>query len=58
MRPHEGGSHVTPEMVLWFSKALGRSPEICLSMQDAYDLWVAKKHVNLKRVGQLPLAAS
>jgi len=54
----KGVSRVTPEMALRLSKALGRSPESWLAMQDAHDLWVARRHVNLKRVGQLRLAAA
>jgi addiction module HigA family antidote len=54
----KGGSRVTPEMALRLSKAIGRSPESWLAMQDAYDLWVARQHVNLQRVGKLKLAAA
>ena len=43
-------SAVTPEMALRLSKALGRSPESWLSMQDNYDLWEAKHNVNLAKV--------
>lgn len=50
-----GSTRVTPEMALRLSKALGRSPESWLSMQDMHDLWVARKHVNLARVGKLDL---
>jgi addiction module HigA family antidote len=52
-----GTSRVTPEMALRLSKAIGRSPESWLAMQDAHDLWVARKIVNLQRVGKLKLAA-
>lgn len=52
-----GSSRVTPEMALRLSKAIGRSPESWLAMQDAHDLWVARKMVNLQRVGKLKLAA-
>jgi addiction module HigA family antidote len=52
-----GTSRVTPEMALRLSKAIGRSPESWLSMQDAHDLWAARKIVNLQRVGKLKLAA-
>jgi antitoxin HigA-1 len=48
----------TPEMALRLAKAIGRSPESWLAMQDAHDLWVARKHVNLQRVGKLKLAAA
>lgn len=45
-----GTSRVSPEMALKLSKALGRSPESWLHMQDAHDLWVARQHVDLDRV--------
>ena len=51
-------SRVTPEMALRLSKAVGRSPESWLAMQDAYDLWVARQQVDLQRVGKLKLAAA
>jgi len=54
----KGSSRVTPEMALRLSKAIGRSPESWLLMQDAYDLWVARKNVDLKRVSKLKLAAA
>lgn len=53
----KGSSRVTPEMALRLSKAIGRSPESWLAMQDAHDLWVARQHVNLRKVGQLKLGA-
>ena len=49
---------VSPEMALRLSKALGRSPESWLSMQDAYDLWQAKKHVKLSKVHKIELNAA
>lgn len=52
----KGTSRVTPEMALRLSKAVGRSPESWLAMQDARDLWVARQNVNLKGVGKLKLA--
>jgi len=48
-------SSISPEMALRLSKALGRSPESWLAMQDMYDLWHAKKNVKLKRVHKLTL---
>jgi addiction module HigA family antidote len=54
----KGSSRVTPEMALRLSKAVGRSPESWLSLQDAHDLWVARQHVDLGRVGKLQLVAS
>lgn len=52
----KGSSRVTPEMALRLSKAIGRSPESWLAMQDAQDLWLARQTVNLQRVGKLKLA--
>jgi antitoxin HigA-1 len=43
-----GESNVSPEMALRLSKVLGRSPESWLAMQDHYDLWHARKRLNLK----------
>lgn len=53
-----GQSNVSPEMALRLSKALGRSPESWLSMQDQYDLWHARKRVNLKQVRKLDVSAA
>jgi addiction module HigA family antidote len=53
-----GTSRVTPEMALRLSKALGRSPESWLTMQDNHDLWTVRKSVNLERVGKLALRAA
>ncbi len=52
----KGNSRITPEMALRLSKAVGRSAESWLAMQDLHDLWVARQHVDLKRVGKLRLA--
>ena len=52
----KGSSRVTPEMALRLSVALGCSPESWLAMQDAYDLWIARQHVDLKQVGKLAFA--
>ena len=53
-----GSSRVTPEMALRLSKAIGRSAESWLAMQDNHDLWVAKKSLNLSRVEKLQLRAA
>ena len=53
-----GTSRITPEMALRLSKAIGRSPESWLAMQDTYDLWIARQHVDLQRVGKLKLAGA
>jgi len=50
-----GSSRVSPEMALRLSKALGRSPESWLAMQDTHDLWLARKQVDLRRVHRLTL---
>jgi len=51
-------SGISPEMALRLSMALGRSPESWLSMQDAYDLWQAKKHAKLGRIQKIKLNAA
>ena len=51
-------SGVSPEMALRLSKSLGRSPESWLSMQDAYDLFQAKKAIKLNRVQKVALDAA
>nr|MBF0220967.1 HigA family addiction module antidote protein [Desulfobulbaceae bacterium] len=38
---------VSPTMALKLSKVLGRSPESWLLMQDNYDLWKARKEIDL-----------
>jgi addiction module HigA family antidote len=53
-----GASNISPEMALRLSKTLGRSPESWLSMQDAYNLWKARKEVNLKGVRRLDIDAA
>lgn len=53
-----GASRVTPEMALRLSKALGRTPESWLAMQDAHDLWIARRHVSLRRVRRLELESA
>ena len=51
-------SGISPEMALRLSKALGRSPESWLSMQDAFDLWIAKKNIRLCNVQKVNLNAA
>jgi addiction module HigA family antidote len=46
----KGQSAISPEMALRLSKAIGRTPESWLSMQDNYDLWHAKLQINLTNV--------
>ena len=52
----KGQSAVSPEMALRLSKAIGRTPESWLSMQDNYDLWHAKQQVNLTNVHAVDFA--
>jgi addiction module HigA family antidote len=51
-------SGVSPEMALRLSKALGRSPESWLAMQDTNDLWQAKKRVKLSDVSKINISAA
>lgn len=50
-----GQSNISSEMALRLSKTLGRSPESWLIMQNNYNLWHAKKRLNLKKVEKLSL---
>ena len=52
-----GSSRVTPEMALRLSKALGRTPESWLSLQDAHDLWIARQNVDMNRVVPLQFSS-
>jgi antitoxin HigA-1 len=52
-----GASRVTPEMALRLSRALGRTAESWLAMQDAHDLWVARQNLDLARVHPVQLAS-
>lgn len=54
----KGTSGITPEMALRLSKTLGPSPEMWLQMQQNYDLWHARRNLNLKRVTKLKLKAA
>ena len=44
---HQG---ISIEMALRLSKAFNTSTEVWINMQRDYDLWYARKHVNLDRV--------
>ena len=54
----KGENNISPEMALRLAKTLGRSPESWLSMQDSYNLWHAKKNVNLREVEKLQINAA
>jgi plasmid maintenance system antidote protein VapI len=45
-------------MALRLSKAIGRSPESWLAMQDNYDLWLAKQFVDLAGVSRVRFKAA
>jgi antitoxin HigA-1 len=49
----KGQSNISTEMALRLSKTLGRSPESWLSMQNSYNLWHGKQHINLNEVEEL-----
>lgn len=53
-----GTSSITPEMALRLSKCLGRSAESWLAMQHSYDLWQAKRNVDLRGVETLKVSAA
>ncbi len=54
----KGTSRVSPEMALRLAKSIGRTPESWLVMQDHYDLWQARKNVDLQEVSELKLASA
>ena len=51
-----GQSNISSEMALRLSKTLGRSPESWLIMQNNYNLWNARKSINLKKVEKLSIS--
>lgn len=53
-----GSSGISSEMALRLSKALGRSPESWLTMQDNYDLWQARQTVDLDAVQKVEFRAA
>ncbi|MGB1109673.1 MAG: HigA family addiction module antitoxin [Gammaproteobacteria bacterium] len=54
----KGNSGISSEMALRLSKALGRSPESWLAMQDNFDLWRARQSVDLDKVEKLEFRAA
>ncbi len=53
-----GSNRVSPEMALRLSKALGRTAESWLAMQDAHDLWATRQSADLERIEPLNLGAA
>lgn len=51
-----GQSDVSPEMALRLSKALSRTPESWLALQNNYDLWQARQRLDLAKVQKLDFA--
>jgi len=51
----KGRSGISSEMALRLSKALGRSPESWLAMQNQFDLWQARNSVDLDAVQKIEL---
>lgn len=56
LRLLKGQSGISPEMALRLSKGFGRSPESWLAMQDIYDLWHARKSVDVENIEPIPLS--
>jgi addiction module HigA family antidote len=54
----KGQSAISPEMALRLSKAIGRTPESWLAMQNSYDLWHAKQQINLTNVHSVNFAVA
>ena len=46
---------ISADMALKLAKAFGTTPRFWLNMQQAYDLWQAKKRVNLDNVKVIAL---
>ena len=53
-----GESNISPEMALRLSKAFGRSAESWLAMQDTFNLWRARKEVDLRNVKKIDIEAA
>ena len=53
-----GKSGISAEMALRLSRALGRSPESWLAMQDHYDLWQTRQHAKLDNVRHIEFIAA
>lgn len=56
LRLLKGRSGISPEMALRLSKGLGRSPESWLAMQDNFDLWHARRKVDIDSIEPIPIS--
>lgn len=56
IRVVKGRSGVSPEMALRLSKGFGRSPESWLALQHNYDLWHARKTIDINDVESIPIS--
>ncbi|MES1950661.1 XRE family plasmid maintenance system antidote protein [Salinisphaera sp. S4-8] len=54
----KGTSGISSEMALRLSKALGRSPESWMAMQDQYELWQARRTIDLDTVEPIEFDAA
>lgn len=50
-----GKTGISAEMALKLSKALGTSPEFWLNLQQAFDLYQARKTVNLDNIERIAM---
>ena len=50
-----GKNGISAEMALKLAKAFGTSAQYWLNMQQEYDLWQARQHVNLDNVEVIAL---
>lgn len=51
-------SGISAEMALRLSKAIGRSPESWLALQDSYDLWHARKTMDVSKIQKVEFCAA
>ncbi|MFW7226956.1 MULTISPECIES: HigA family addiction module antitoxin [unclassified Serratia (in: enterobacteria)] len=51
-----GKTDVSPEMALKLSVVVGSSPQVWLGMQNDYDLWQAKKRIDVSHLHRLQMA--
>ena len=52
-----GNARVTPDLAVRLEKVLGRTAESWLRMQEAYDLWQARRTVDTSALERIPVLA-